>query len=293
MQQEKGDALERAVKLIEEAIWKYSSLEPAMLLIENKKIVFVKDVKHEIDLYVEVTIAHGYKSTFIFECKNWKKKVGKNEIIVFSEKIHALSAQKGFFVGREFSKSAVARAQLDDRIELLHTLDFPLDIYPFERMSVIGRGGFNIEAQFFQRAALGMPNPPLTEVDITKTDTRFNGTEIDLPKFLSEKSEQLFNTSMKQINTANLDEGAYPVRLQKTITFSENQLIINGDDIAELQLDISVTALICKPRIIYHFDIEGRGKYIELEHYNYGTRHGELVIGLAVVSNENKSEEEK
>jgi hypothetical protein len=111
MRQTKGDALEWAVMLVEEAILKYSStIKPEKISIENKKIVIVEGVKHEIDLYVEVFIARGYQSKFIFECKNWKDNVDKNEIIVFSEKISAVSAQKGFFVARGFSKYAIAQA---------------------------------------------------------------------------------------------------------------------------------------------------------------------------------------
>ncbi|MDB9423857.1 hypothetical protein PN437_02780 [Microcystis aeruginosa CS-564/01] len=76
MKKQKGDDLERAVKLIEEAILKYSStLDPDKFVVENKKIVIAEGVLHEIDLYVEVSVAQGYKSKFIFECKNWGSSV--------------------------------------------------------------------------------------------------------------------------------------------------------------------------------------------------------------------------
>lgn len=62
---------------------------------------------------------------------------------MFSEKIRAVSAHKGFFVARGFSKYAIAQAARDQRIVLLLVSDFPLDIYPFGRMLVTGRSSFD------------------------------------------------------------------------------------------------------------------------------------------------------
>jgi hypothetical protein len=82
--QEKGDSLERAVRAIEDSILR---LEPdfkeGVFRIESKKVVRVEGVRHEIDLHVTAAHSTGYEATFIFECKNWEAKVGKNEIIVF------------------------------------------------------------------------------------------------------------------------------------------------------------------------------------------------------------------
>ncbi|MCZ8249263.1 hypothetical protein [Microcystis sp. LE19-195.1E] len=109
----------------------------------------------------------------------------------------------------------------------------------------------------------------------------FNGNEIDLYEFLGEESNQGFDEALKQIDTTKLDPGAYPIQFQITMVLPENQLLVNGDDIAKIHLDVSVELLIHKPRVIHHFAIEGRGKYIELEPYDYGTGHGELIITLA------------
>lgn len=62
--------------------------------IESRKRVAVGGVHHEIDIFVTVEIAKGYTSIFFFECKNCEDAVGKNEIIVVSEKIDAVSAQR-------------------------------------------------------------------------------------------------------------------------------------------------------------------------------------------------------
>ena len=117
---DKGDALEEAVRLIEETILQNSPVtKDAIITIEPKKIVIADNVKHEIDLFITIDLGKGYKSTFIFECKNWEEAVGKNEIIVFSEKIKVVQAQKGYFIARSFGTYAVAQAKKDERLELL------------------------------------------------------------------------------------------------------------------------------------------------------------------------------
>src|SRR5258708_6316200 len=93
---EKGDALELAVQAIESSILKASpSYQEKTFTIEGQKIVTVADVRHEVDIWVSVDLGEGYTALFIFECKNWEESVGKNEIIVFAEKIRALQAQRG------------------------------------------------------------------------------------------------------------------------------------------------------------------------------------------------------
>jgi hypothetical protein len=109
--QEKGDRLERAVRAIEQAILRdFPAYSDKTFRFASKKIVNSGGVHHEIDVHVEVELGPGYNSVFIFECKNWEENVGKNEIIVFQEKIDATRAQRGFFVARGYTKDAVVQA---------------------------------------------------------------------------------------------------------------------------------------------------------------------------------------
>lgn len=83
--QDKGDALENAVAAIEEVILQSSAGIGREPIIEKKKIIIVKGVRHEIDVSVTADLAPGYKPVFIFECKNWKEAVNKNEIILLGK----------------------------------------------------------------------------------------------------------------------------------------------------------------------------------------------------------------
>jgi hypothetical protein len=121
---EKGRELEIAVEAIEAVILESSpSLLGQPFQIERRKRINVDDVHHEIDIFVQVGAAKGYESTFIFECKNWEAPVGKNEIIVFSEKIDATVAQRGYVVAKGFTKDAFAQAAKDPRITTLYAIE--------------------------------------------------------------------------------------------------------------------------------------------------------------------------
>jgi hypothetical protein len=118
---EKGEALEAAVRAIESVILKESpALREDTFVIESRKVLLVEGVRHELDLFVTVDHGQGYKAVFVFECKNWSASpVGKNEIIVFSEKIDAVQAQRGFFVAKSYTGDAEAQAKKNPRITLL------------------------------------------------------------------------------------------------------------------------------------------------------------------------------
>ena len=117
---QKGDTLENTVREIESTILHTApGFSEGTFRIQGKRIVVSDGVRHEIDVYVTAALPTGYEAIFVFECKNWQDKVGKNDIIVFSEKIKATNAQRGFFVAKSFTKDAVAQAEKDPRLELL------------------------------------------------------------------------------------------------------------------------------------------------------------------------------
>src|SRR5262249_37343260 len=135
--------------------------------IETKKTVVVQGVPHEIDIWVEIESAPGYKTTFIFECKNWKKRVGKNEIIIFSEKVDATQAAKGFFVAKSFAKTASAQAVKCPRVELLK-VDEELGSHlesPFPLTFSFNESGNVTSFEFRRWDRTVRPQPNVVEID--------------------------------------------------------------------------------------------------------------------------------
>ena len=140
--QHKGNALEEAVRAIEETILRTSpNVKDKTYRIESKKIINADDVHHEIDLVVTFDLGPGNKPVYIFECKNWQEAVGKNEIIIFAEKIAAAGAQRGFFVAKSFTSDAVAQADKEPRMELVIAAEHdPVStILPFGYHSIFNR----------------------------------------------------------------------------------------------------------------------------------------------------------
>src|SRR4051794_22040686 len=115
---EKGNRLEEAVRRIEAAIvGACPGFSEGNFQIEAKKILIVQGVRHEVDICVTARLAPSYEATFFFECKNREEKAGKNDIIIFSEKVKVCGATRGFFVAKGFTQDAIAQVALDSRLE--------------------------------------------------------------------------------------------------------------------------------------------------------------------------------
>jgi hypothetical protein len=119
-----GRALERAVRFIQEAILESEPhLRGTGFTIESNKIVKVANVHHEIDVFIKTLPGSPYESTSIFECKDWQKPVGKNQVIELAEKVRATGATWGFLVARRLTKDAHAQLSLDRRLKFLRCSD--------------------------------------------------------------------------------------------------------------------------------------------------------------------------
>jgi hypothetical protein len=183
--QQKGDALESAVTAIESAIISaFPGYSESTFRIEGKKIVKVDGVRHELDVYVSVDRGMGYEATFIFECKNWTDKVGKNEIIILSEKIKAIGAQRGFFVARAYTSDAIAQAGLDPRVELLTAV-------VLDPMTIAVPGGFHLiqmgetTASVLVRFDLEGREPVRVLIDLKTANFELNGKIEDFEVYVN------------------------------------------------------------------------------------------------------------
>src|ERR1017187_6496765 len=213
----KGHQLEEAVRAIEETILRQSpGLKEGAFRIESRKLIYADGVKHEIDLWVSVEIAKGYKSIFVFECKNWEDKVSKNEIIVFCEKIDVTSAQKGFFVAKSFTRDAVAQAAKDARIQLLTAEDLPTEMVEVPmQFHVIILEGSAIELAFKSRGI--RPDQPVTRIKVMEVTLR--GETMNIQELAKTFSEEAWQTRSCTFPSGTLPEGVYPVSAEGELLF--------------------------------------------------------------------------
>lgn len=264
---EKGNNLERAVYSIEKLILqKNPNLKNKPFIIENKKIfTTTQGVKHEIDVYVEIDLGHNYKSIYIFECKNWKKSLGKNEIIIFSEKIEVTNATAGFFIAKDFTRYALAQAKQNSRIHLLEVSEDLVELIDFPHFHYLYNEPKEVEVVFEDWETSTFQN------ELKKTHVGFvylNKEKLDFQKFADNLVKQVIDNKMKTTSTASMADGEYVFQAEDTFYFEQNSLVINNENIKSVLCKVEFISRIMKPKIICKFDIEKRGRVIEFEPFN-------------------------
>jgi hypothetical protein len=279
--QQKGTHLEDAVRLIEQTILNSKpGLKEFPFSIETRKIFVADGVRHEIDVYVEIDLGHGYKSIFIFECKNWKDPVGKNELIIFSEKLKITNAQKGYFATKQFTRDAENQAAKDERIELLEVtadtsilLSFP-DFHSIER----DQSKIHINADFIKRGT-ARENIEYQPISPDDCKVELDGTSINLTKYINEKSSKVIEGRINNEPTHRLPEGVYNYEYNETLFYEPGSFIAKGFDIERLELNITFPMIVTRPKIKYAFEVGQRGKVIS---YESTTSKGD-TIGVAFI----------
>lgn len=132
---EKGDALERATRAIEEMVIRAQpGIAQAPFSIQPRAHLKKGDQAFEIDLLVRINEKSPYETQHFFECKNWKDPVDRNVVTIFARKMTALGAARGTIIGRKFTSEAVLEAKQTPNLELVAFTD---DVWsPFRAPSV-------------------------------------------------------------------------------------------------------------------------------------------------------------
>jgi Restriction endonuclease len=276
----KGTALELIVSAIETLILSTTLKiqDNGVVRIDNRKIISVAGVRHEADIQVTVDLAEGYKSVFIFECKNWKEKVGKNEIIIFSEKIKVFNAQHGFFIAKSFTSDATEQAKLDQKIELVIAKenDPASTILPFGFQYTFQKPT-NVIVKLIKNLHASNAEP----FDITGKEVVLNGETVDFLKFLDSWVTSEINESMKAFPSGSLADGDYQRSCIARREFDAGQFTVDGADFQVIDLKIDFDIHLKRPSVLANFDISGRGQGITFEQYEFnGVKLTESVVAF-------------
>jgi hypothetical protein len=260
---EKGNALEATVAAIEQHILGTSpALREKTFLIESKKIfTTVAGVHHEIDIFVTIDVGGGYESVFIFECKNWEDAVGKNEIIIFAEKIDATRAQDGYFVAKSFTKDACSQAATNQRIRLVEASEHepttaPL---PFGFHSLI-MTPVHAEATFHKRDG----GTQLKTIDVATAVAKLRGELIDLRGYLCKWAEDAASQDALSFRSERYPEGDYERSTEAKREFAERELTIDGMEIAWAETSVRYKATVVRPAVVSYFEVQSRGRVVSL-----------------------------
>jgi hypothetical protein len=251
----KGQILEDSVSAIEQTVLRVAANASGFTVYPRRRIVS-EGVTHEIDLWVTIHNVPGYDVTVIFECKNWHtKKVGKNDILVFSEKIRVSKAQRGFFIATTFTKDALAQAKKDSRIEIMsanvHSGDKFLAPY-----------GFHLIVMKHNKTFLDLTpdefsiGPAIEDGAIADQRVLADGRSMSLNDYVSEWRTQLENNITCTFPSADLPAGSYPREVRGEREFDGN-LAVNGRVIKSASLEIGFDIIVVHPTI--HVSIGDRG----------------------------------
>jgi Restriction endonuclease len=256
---EKGDALHNAVLAIERVILANSpSLKEDSFRLEQKKVVVVDEVRHEIDVFVTVEPASGYSSVHIFECKNWQKSVGKAEIVDFSEKVRALNAAHGYFVAKSFTKYAKAQAKKDKRLTLLVASEHdPLLSMPPQGFHMVSAVPKEIHLIFNNRGTDGLHPFPL---DMDSARLMIRAASAELRAYVGAWSDQTVSEDLLHFASGSLPEGSYDRNGFSTRIFEAGDFTLNGKDIETAKLDVRYQVELYRPEVRSHFSVETRGR---------------------------------
>lgn len=262
----KGNALENAVQAIERTILSQApGFKEGTFRIEGKKILKVDGVHHEIDVHVSAALPAAYDAVFIFECKNWEQKVPKNEIIVFSEKIRASNAQRGFFVAKTFTKDAVAQAALDQRMVLLSAAELDLATLAIPAgFHGIHLGDTKADVALMAPGAT-FDSHPRTPIDIAGATFVLDGQETSLHDFVQVFINRLRNESSNKINSGAMTEGVHVLAFAGDHEFAEGQATVNGKPLGKLHAAGTVEVHISRAVVVSAYEVATRGRHVTVQ----------------------------
>jgi hypothetical protein len=262
--QQKGNALEDAVRAIESTILHAApGFSEGTFRIQSKRIVVSDGVRHEIDLLVTAALPAGYEATFVFECKNWQEKVGKNDIIVFSEKIKATGAQKGFFVAKSFTKDAVAQAEKDPRIELLTAAELhPSSILvpPNIFSTHMGRTSVNVVFGGFGEGTINIPELNLSDVSFS-----VDGSPIVPADYVRKWIEEVRIDHVNRFSWEALPDGVHMLEFADRRIFAEGRAFLDGRPVRSITLRGTVEVQLDRAVVMSVFEVKTRGRLVTVE----------------------------
>jgi hypothetical protein len=278
MAQKKGDSLEDAVRAIEETILQTApGFAEGIFRIYNKRVVVTEGVRHEIDIFVAASLPNGYEATFIFECKNWKAVTGKNEVIIFSEKVAATGAMRGFLVAMSFSKDARAQARKDSRISLLlasHNqpvvhVQFPQFVHVH-----IGKTDAHVQVGFESR------DGAITAEQLVVAGKVFrHGDEARLiEEYMNQWVDQVRHEQVNSQRVGERADGPYAIDLTATRTFNSGEASLDNEPVRRLTLAGRAEVTVIRATVLSIYDVSSRGRLLKI-----GIDHAGIEIRADVV----------
>jgi len=254
--------LERAVRFIQETILKSDpKLSGVEFSIETNKIL--TGVRHEIDVLVRTLPGSLYESTCVFECKNWKDPVGKNEVIILAEKVDVLRANRGFVVAKNITRDAQEQLKRDDRLSFIEcTDDFWSPLNNLELVHAVHEPQ-NVEVRIKQRGVPPSEHPAVLE---WKGKTcRENNIPMDFQSFLKREIDRIILQDQRQSPPKYHLEGTYSGERAEMIEFDAGEFVLEDLEVEHIVLIVRFTVTVRRRKILSKFELKGQGRAFSFE----------------------------
>jgi hypothetical protein len=273
-----GDRLEDAVELIErQMLREYES--QGKVTFERNKVAIIDGARYEADLLVGIRHPVGYETTYLFECKNWKRVAGKNEVVKVNDAIEAFGAQRGYLVAKRFSKDAKAKQHKCPRVLFLLASEMSTLIpHPFVR-TITMLASAQIRATFSVRLPDEEEAPPLTPTSVV----RHGGVERMASDWLQPIANAMIAAGRGK-NTGPLAEGKHLLVEEETYGFKKGELFVDGYACAGVRIHVEQPFWCAPATTSMKFAIEGRGEAVQLK----STIHNWGEVTLSLVSTSEK-----
>ncbi|HXT13493.1 MAG TPA: hypothetical protein VN873_18215 [Candidatus Angelobacter sp.] len=261
-QKHDGASLERAVKFIQEAILKNDpKLKGIEFTIESNKVCVISGVRHELDVFVKTCPGSPYESSWIFECKNWRKTVGKNEVIILAEKVHALNASKGFLVAKKISKFAEAQIKRDERIKFIRCHDDFLGTLGIELTHSV-HNPLPIQAWFKER---GVAAEGLRKLKLEDITCRLNNQPINFLSYIEKLTKDEMEVDGRENSTRYSYVGGHWGERCIEVVYSSGECILNGVELESMTLGFRFFVTVSRHKMRSKFELEGHGRMFSFE----------------------------
>ena len=255
---ELGDALERAVRAIEETIIRSDpGLSGAPFKIVPNAVITQNGERYEIDVHVTVNDGSSYQTVHFFECKNRKEPASQADVTLLADKVRILGASRGILVSKAFTSCARAKAQ-STGIELYPFSDdvwFPLTAVESVRF---GYHFPKCNTRIIQCGPGDRPAPAEWKDAICK----FRSRESTFTAF----AHYLAAYKLNKMGVFSRHSGNHSGNAKCAFDFEEGELIIGDWDVATIELDFDYSVSLYPACLVSTFSVEKKGRHARWEY---------------------------
>lgn len=254
-----GKELERAVRFIQQRILQSApKFKGTEFTIESNKIVTVSGVRHEIDVLVKTHPDSQYQSTWIFECKDWKKPVGKKEISDLKEKVRAVAANHAFLVAKKISRDAAASIAQDNRLSYIPATDNFLS--PFNNLQLV-HASFDLQPiriSIKQRGTPPKANPDI--LDWRNCKCHSEGKILELIDYIRPFVDDLVVRQDPETMDKHMQIGTHLDRRAERLVFDDGELTFNEMPIQQMDIEVQFFITVERQKLLSKFELKNQGR---------------------------------